>query len=208
MDYSYWDNYYSKTIATTEPTKFATDILPILKKGKTLVELGCGNGRDSLFFAENDLQVIAIDQSHNAILNLRSSCTYSNIEFRVDDFIHSDVLKPNSFDYIYSRFTLHSITEEEEAVLLHNVYQSMKKDGQLFIEARSVKDEIFGLGEEVGRNAYFYNEHYRRFIVMEELVQKLQAIGFTIHHMVEGNNYAIYKNENPVVVRIIAQKTS
>lgn len=208
MDYSYWDNYYSKTIATTEPTKFAKDILPMLKREKTLVELGCGNGRDSLFFADNDLRVVAIDQSHNAILNLQSSSRNSNIEFRVDDFIHSDVLKSNSFDYVYSRFTLHSITEEEEEVLLHNVYQSMKTDGQLFIEARSVKDEIFGLGEEVGRNAYFYHEHYRRFIVMEELVQKLQEIGFTINYMVEGNDYAIYKDENPVVVRVIAQKTN
>ncbi|MDT8978021.1 class I SAM-dependent methyltransferase [Paenibacillus sp. chi10] len=206
MDYSYWDNYYSKMIATKEPTPFAKDILPMLETGKTLVELGCGNGRDSLFFAENNLRVVAIDQSHNAILNLQSSCSYDNIEFRVDDFIHSDVLMENSFDYVYSRFTLHSITEEEEGLLLHNVYHSLKKDGQFFIEVRSVKDEIFGLGEKVGRNAYFYNEHYRRFIVLEEIVQKLQAIGFKVNHMVEGNNYAVYKDENPVVIRVIAQK--
>ncbi|MCG7408758.1 class I SAM-dependent methyltransferase [Paenibacillus sp. ACRRX] len=206
MDYSYWDNYYTKAETSNEPTKFATDILPVLEKGKTLIELGCGNGRDSLFFAGNDIRVIAIDQSQNAISNLQANYANENIQFAAKDFIRSNVLKINNYDYVYSRFTLHSITEEEEDILLNNVYNSMKTGGQFFIEARSVKDEIFGLGKQVGKNSYFYNEHYRRFIVLDELVQKLQLIGFQISYMIEGNNYAVYKEENPVVIRVIAKK--
>ncbi|WP_028547141.1 class I SAM-dependent methyltransferase [Paenibacillus taiwanensis] len=206
MDYSYWDNYYTKAEASNEPTKFATDILSVLEKGKTLIELGCGNGRDSLFFAANDIRVIAIDQSKNAISKLQSNYANENIQFAAKDFIRSNVLKTNNYDYVYSRFTLHSITEEEEDILLNNVYNSMKTGGQFFIEARSIKDEIYGLGKQVGKNSYYYNEHYRRFIVLDELVQKLQLIGFQISSMVEGNNYAVYKDENPVVIRVIAKK--
>ena len=50
----------------------------------------------------------------------------------------------------------------------------------LFIEARSVKDTIYGLGEQVGLNEYIYNEHYRRFIVLDELINSIEKRGFKI----------------------------
>ena len=82
----------------------------------------------------------------------------------------------------------------------------MKKDGLLLIEVRSVKDEIFGLGKEIARNTYVYNNHSRRFVVLDELVEKLKSIGFEIDFVDENNNYAIYKELNPIVIRIIARK--
>jgi len=206
MDNTYWDNYYSTMNEYIEPSQFAKDILPIADKGKVLIELGCGNGRDALFFAKNGLKVVAVDQSKIAISKLQSTYANENIEFIADDFVHSNVLGSDSFNYAYSRFTMHSITEEEQDILLQKVYDSLKINGKLFIEVRSVKDDIYGLGEEVGRNAYYYNEHYRRFIVLEELTQKLQSIGFQINKAVEANNFAIYKDENPIVIRVIAQK--
>jgi 2-polyprenyl-3-methyl-5-hydroxy-6-metoxy-1,4-benzoquinol methylase len=40
-------------------------------KLKKVVELGCGQGRDSLFFASKGLEVYAIDSPNIAIENLR-----------------------------------------------------------------------------------------------------------------------------------------
>lgn len=206
MDYSYWDNYYLTKDAPKMPSKFAEDILPYLDQGKTLVELGCGNGRDSLFFANNNLEVLGIDQSHSAISKLQSNYSKKNVQFIAEDFLQSKFMNYSNIDYVYSRFTLHSITEKEEDILLKSVFNSLKVGGKIFIEARSVKDNIFGLGDKVSRNAYVYNDHYRRFLVMEELAEKLEGIGFKIIQMVEGSNYAIYKDENPVVLRLIGEK--
>lgn len=206
MDYKYWNEYYKKNIAPSEPSNFAKDILKYLESGKKLIELGCGNGRDAIFLSNNKIDVVAIDQCESSINNLKSSVSSDNIEFVADDFIETKLLERESFDYVYSRFTLHSISEEQENKLINRVYEALKKDGLLLIEVRSVKDEIFGLGEEIARNTYVYNNHCRRFIVLEELVEKLKTIGFEIDFVDEDNNYAIYKELNPIVIRIIARK--
>ena len=206
MDYNYWNEYYKKHIAPNEPSKFAKDILKYLEKGKKLIELGCGNGRDAIFLSNNNINVVAVDQSESSINNLKSSVLNDNIEFICDDFIETELLEKESFDYVYSRFTLHSISEEQENKLINRVYNALKKEGLLLIEVRSIKDEIFGLGEKVARNTYVYNNHSRRFIVLDELVQKLKSIGFEISFVDENNNYAIYKDQNPIVIRVIARK--
>lgn len=206
MDYQYWNNYYNKNMAPKEPSKFAKDILSKLEKGKSLVELGCGNGRDSIYFASNEVDVTAIDQSDNVIENLESKKIYKNIKFVSADFVNSGFLTENTYDYVYSRFTMHSISDKDQSVVLKKAYNTLKNEGLLFIEARSIKDEICGLGENVGRNAYVYNNHYRRFIVMTEMIEELEKIGFKIISSKESDKCAIYKDENPVVVRIVAQK--
>ena len=206
MDYKYWNEYYKKNIAPSEPSNFAKDILKYLESGKKLIELGCGNGSDAIFLSNNKIDVVAIDQCESSINNLKSSVSSDNIEFVADDFIETKLLERESFDYVYSRFTLHSISEEQENKLINRVYEALKKDGLLLIEVRSVKDEIFGLGEEIARNTYVYNNHSRRFVVLDELVEKLKSIGFEIDFVDENNNYAIYKELNPIVIRIIARK--
>lgn len=206
MDYQYWNNYYNKKVAPTEPSAFAKDILHYLDEGRELLELGCGNGRDSILFAQKGLNVTAIDQSEESIIDLREGSYGDIIKFIQDDFIKTNILGCMKFNYIYSRFTMHSIKEEEESILIQRVYNALKKDGMFFIEVRSVKDDIYGLGEEVARNTYIYQEHSRRFIVIDELIEKLKLIGFSIVFANEDKNYAIYKNENPVVIRIIVKK--
>lgn len=204
MDYKYWNEYYKKSIAPKEPSDFARFCSEYMKQNEELLELGCGNGRDSMFFSNNKLNVTAIDQSSVVIEKLRND--YSDIKFIDDDFINTEVLEKNNFSYIYSRFTLHSITENEENILFERVYNSLNKEGLFFIEARSVKDEIFGLGEMVDRNTYKYNNHSRRFLVFDEIIKKLKNLEFDIVYSDENKDYAVYKDMNPVVIRIIAQK--
>ena len=112
MDNEYWNDFYNKDIAPKEASKFANDIIEFLEKDKSLVELGCGNGRDSKFFSRNNIDVTAIDQSEAVILKLNNTNKQNNLEFVCDDFVNSNLLGENKFDYAYSRFTIHSITEE------------------------------------------------------------------------------------------------
>lgn len=206
MDYKYWNEYYKKNIAPSEPSNFAKDILKYLESGKKLIELGCGNGRDAIFLSNNKIDVVAVDQCESSINNLKSSILNEHIEFVADDFIETKLLEKESFDYVYSRFTLHSISEEQENKLINRVYEALKKDGLLLIEVRSVKDEIFGLGEQIARNTYIYNNHSRRFIILDELIEKLTLNGFKVDFADENNDYAIYKDQNPIVIRVIARK--
>ncbi|MDR2580511.1 MAG: adenylyl-sulfate kinase [Fibromonadaceae bacterium] len=200
----YWNNYYKNKLAKEYPSQFALDILPKLEKGNFLADLGCGNGRDSLFFAKNGLNVTAIDRSEQAIYNMSPSL--QNTEFMCGNFIDSEELYSKRFDYFYSRFTIHSIFANEQHKMLQNIFSALKANGLFFIEARSVKDCIFGKGTFIERNGYVYNGHFRRFIVLDELLKDLENIGFVIESSQEQNDLAKFESEDPIVIRIIARK--
>lgn len=207
MDYTYWNEYYEKNIAPIEPTSFSKEVIKYLSNNRKLLELGCGNGRDAVFFAKNKIDVVAIDQSEAAINVLKNyENLYDNITFIKDDFVNSDVLNNRKFDYIYSRFTLHSITEDQQRHIIKKVYNTLEHEGMFFIEARSINDSLYGKGEKIGDNEYIYNSHYRRFINIDELTTILLNEGFTIEFANESDEYAVYKDEKPMVIRVIAKK--
>lgn len=203
MDKKYWMEYYEKNDAPKQPSYFAMDILSMLKPNKNMLELGCGNGRDSIFFSSKGISVTAIDQAKNSIDNLNEK--YLDINFIADDFVNTNQLDYYRYDYIYSRFSMHSITLEED-VLLKRAYKSLNNCGKIFIEARSIKDEFYGRGKKIGKHEYIYEGHYRRFIDKNEIENKMKKIGYNIELLIEDKGLAIYKNQDPVVVRIIASK--
>lgn len=204
-DKDYWNSYYAKGVCPTTPSAFAEYVCPLLEPNRTLIDLGCGNGRDALFFAHNHFHVIAVDSSIEAITNLRKQ-TNGTISCVLDDFVHSSVHKPGAYDYAYSRFTLHAINEDQGKILIANVFRGLKSGGKLFIEVRGTKDPLFGLGEQIARNTYVYNGHSRRFLVLAELKKELVAAGFSIEYATEQMGFAVLGADNPPVIRVIAVK--
>lgn len=201
----YWNRYYTNKVCSTEPSPFAKYISTLIDTGKTMLELGCGNGRDAVYFAGLGINVIAIDMSGAAIEMLKDM-KIANTEFICGDFINNDIHKASIYDYVYSRFTIHSINQNQEKVLLQNMYRSLKSGGKFFIEVRGIKDTLFGKGEALERNAYFYDNHYRRFIVMQELVNSMTELGYVVEYAQESTGFAPYGNDDPEVIRIVAVK--
>lgn len=83
----------------------------------------------------------------------------------------------------------------------------LKGNGYLFIEARSVNDKKYGVGQAVERNAFICDGHYRRFIALTELLSKLKDIGFTIIESAESDQFAPFKGDAAVCIRVVAQKS-
>lgn len=202
---AYWNQYYKNRICPEEPSPFAQYVATLVEPGRRMVELGCGNGRDAVFFAGQGLQLTALDMSREAITQLQSR-NIPNAEFLCGDFVNAGVHQPDSYDYAYSRFTIHSINHNQEQVLLNNLFRGLRPGGKLFIEVRGVNDPLFGKGRQVERNAYFYDNHYRRFIVLTELLDSLESRGFRVEYAQERTGFAPYGNDDPPVIRVVAAK--
>ena len=129
-----------------------------------------------------------------------------NARFVCGDFIASDVHQPDSYDNAYSRFTIHAINQKQETMLLKTMFRALKPGGKFFIEVRSVNDPLYGKGKAVERNAFFYDNHYRRFIVRDELAHRLENCGFRVEYVKEQTGFAPYGNDDPPVIRIAAAK--
>lgn len=208
MDFKYWENYYSKHNAELVPSLFAQYVSDLLgDRCAEIVELGCGNGRDSVFFANKGYSVVAIDQCYNEICFLvkQYQCV-ENLDFRCDDFTSMPDDKP--YDVVYSRFTLHSVSKEQQSMTLRWVFRNLKEGGMLCIEVRGQKNEIYGLGEPVenDEDAFVYNEHYRRFLKLESLCKELESIGFKIDLSVENKGFAPFNGQDETYIRVIARR--
>lgn len=201
----YWNQYYQNRICPTEPSPFAKYVATLVDAGKTMVDLGCGNGRDTVYFAGHGLKMTAIDLSDSAISLLKQQ-SIPNAEFICADFVNQPDPHGQGYDYAYSRFTIHSINQPQERVLLRSIFRTLRPGGKFFIEVRSIHDPLFGRGEALERNAFFYDNHYRRFIVLDELKAGLLEEGFRIEYAQEKTGFAPYGNDDPPVIRIVAQK--
>lgn len=207
-DRAYWNRFYAEGNAKMTPSPFAQDIFKYLKEmgGTELLDIGCGNGRDSLYFAENGLKVTGLDSSESAIGKLSRQFQNQDLQFVCCDYAETDLFEKRDFDYCYCRFFIHAITEWQEDILLKQVHKGLRKNGLFLIEVRSIKDELFGRGEPAGRNAFIYDEHYRRFIIKEELEKKISVEGFKIVYSEEKQGFAVFGEFDPYIIRIIAKK--
>ena len=180
----HWTSFYAKnSFKEYRPSQFAMDCSKLIKPNSKIIELGCGNCRDSLFFASTDggsNKIISVDMYASPPEEIQKDIF----------FIKSDVgnLPDIKCDYIYSRFFLHAINEEKEDFLLNYIKRNCN---QFFIECRSDK-------------SYFDGDHYRRFINKEKIEKKLNQFNFK-YDLIEDKDLAKYKDENPIVIRIFGK---
>jgi len=210
MDNEYWKNYYKKLEVSGElnkPSTFAEFCWNFLKNEKlsSMIDLGCGNGRDAEFFCRNGLKTCGIDLAITGEIGLQNSEDSMAIRYISDNFVSFDYGKLGLIDFFYSRFTLHAITEDDEIALINNVYKFLPSTGIFAVEARTIKDPLYGKGVDYGNNV-FMTDHKRRFIVANSFLRSLMDRGFELLYFIEANNLSIYKDDNPVLLRIIVRK--
>lgn len=206
-DREYWNKYYEGLAGeVTKPSDFCVEIEKRLNPSSHIMELGCGNGRDSMYFLAKGHRLTAIDGSDEAIdMLVKKIGSNEKALFVCDDFVKCHALYQMQYDCVYSRFTLHAITDDQEDELLTNVKEALSSGGILCIEARTIHDELFGRGTKVGHNAYEYNDHFRRFIDVDEFRDKLKDMGFDVEYIEEAQGFSKTADSDPVLMRVIAR---
>lgn len=201
-EFNYWTKYYRDHKESFEPSFFSKSITKFLNEGDSLIDLGCGNGRDSIYFGDKNIFTLGVDMVSEEIEYLNK--IYKNhkyLSFSTNNF--SD-LPVKNFTHAYSRFTLHSIPLESENKLFKWIKINIKK--YFFIEVRSDKDLLF---EQK-------TDHYRRFPNFEKLLMKLIKNDFEIKYSEISENFAPYINtygvdyneDTPIIIRIICKVKS
>lgn len=210
----YWDNFYKKHINDSE-SPFCKYVRSKIGAEYYVIDLGCGNGRDTFSFYKNGYHAIGIDRSHVAISTnklkvMEEKLSEQRIEFKCVDIsdeatflreLQSIVKLARKIEKnvaVYNRFLLHSIDDMTEKVLMTSIAKVLEK-GDLFLSEFRTLEDI--------NNKKIYNGHYRRYIDSEKLALDLcERYDFHIIEFKEGYGFSLYKGENPYLARIIAEK--
>lgn len=143
---------------------------------QTLLDLGCGTGEDALYFAEQGLEVTAVDFSASGLAHLNKRAKEKNLKNvrTIEADICDLKLDTNSFDVIYSHLGLHYFDDETTSAIFENLNDMLKKDGLLFIKCKSVEDSLYGKGERIEKDMFCLDGHVRHFFSMEYMKEKLR----------------------------------
>ena len=202
----YWNEFYKNLeIELTIPSQFAAFIaIEYLGKIDAIIDMGCGNGRDSIFFSSLGFEVVGVDSSGEAIEYIKKKIPKkifltSDISDRKLAILLKNSLKSINSRLIYSRFFLHAISDNQELDFwnLANIF-CQKKD-IVALEFRTIKDKEL---EKVT------TKHYRRFVDPVQLEKRAANAGFVCVYKVEGVGYAKYKTDDAYVARMIFEKDS
>ena len=119
------------------PWPETVEFVKTLPKGIRILDLGCGNGRNSVFLAGQAFQVVGIDFSVNMLKIATQKSTEIEKERR-PTFIQADIMelpfKPTTFDAALFIAALHHIPNESYRLrALEELYSSLKPGAKALI---------------------------------------------------------------------------
>ena len=179
---------YSKpNIFGTGPTKLAELAHNLIKDNpiKNILEIGCGQGRDALFFSGKGYSVEAFDISENAIKfvnKTKESFKLKNLNAIVHD-VKEPFPHPNkSFDFVYSNLALQFFDVSTLENIFNNIEKVIKDDATLLISTKKKGDKYYNFGTKVNEHAYEHKGITRYFYdkpILEQLFeQKFEILNF------------------------------
>ncbi len=138
----YSERTYPK-IVQFQATKFMS-----LLKGKKILDVGCGSGRDVEYFLHEGYEPIGIDLSENMLKEARKRVKAKNV-FKKMDFTDLK-FKEETFDGVWVMAALYHIPRKSVTDVLRGFNKVLKKGGLIYIAVeegegqKEVKEEKYG----------------------------------------------------------------
>jgi SAM-dependent methyltransferase len=191
----FWDRLYQadNSFFGEEPSTSAISCYDkYLEKNnlKKMLELGCGQGRDTLFFASKGIDIAALDYSsvaRNRLIkraketNLTSNIHTSTFDARNNNAIPFD---KDEFDAVYSHMFFNMrFTWTKMRFIFQEIRRVMRSRGLNFFSVRNHNDRSYGMGRKIendGEAIYDLDGFQIRFFTEQQIKALVEEERFEI----------------------------
>jgi ubiquinone/menaquinone biosynthesis C-methylase UbiE len=209
----YWNEWHRK-INKRMPdwgTHFplAEEVLPLLKarQASPILDLGCGQCNDAIYFAQQKFEVHAIDFSSVALDKAKAAIETKGI--KSIHLYYLDIAAPLPFENgkfraVYSHLGLHYFDDRTTRFIFSEIYRVLQGDGLLAFNVKSVQDIRYGEGINLGPDIYDYKGHIRHFFRREYIMELLT--GWEVMRIEEYKALYGGSSEESSLIKVVASK--
>jgi SAM-dependent methyltransferase len=143
-----WDKRYSGEgfLFGTEPAAFVKAHVHLLTPGQTALCVADGEGRNSVFLAEQGLAVTAMDASPVGVEKARRLAAERgvSIDFRIADVLSWEWI-PNSYDIVLAVF-IQFLTPDERSAVFEGMKRTLRPGGYLLLHGYQPEQVDYATG--------------------------------------------------------------
>jgi SAM-dependent methyltransferase len=181
--------------------------LPLLAEragAAPILELGCGNGRDTEVFEGTGHRVIAIDQSAEALARARTRAPHA--EYHRQDIRAAWPVARQSIGVVVASLSLHYFDWQETTALVRRIGEVLVPSGVLLCRLNSTNDRHYGASghPQIEPNLYLVSGRRKRFFD-RPAIDTLFAVGWLVRYCEERS---ILRYDKPKIAwEIVAEVT-
>lgn len=152
------------------------NFLENIKNGGSILDLGCGSGRDSLYFINEGYKVTSVDGSINLALEAEK-LTGQRVIVSMFEELHLE----EQFNGIWACASLLHVKRENIIDVINRLSLNLKDDGVFYMSFKYGENEFI---DEKGR--YFNNYTKETFLNMINMCNNLDVIDISVSDDVLG----------------------
>lgn len=144
----FWEAEYLNLDKSTfgKPSREVVDIVPFLKENAKILDVGCGDGRNSIYFAEMGFDVDAFDISENAIRKINYLKQKYNININAVQCDAFGFEFTHKYDLVIVHGVLQFVEREKQADMIQLLKKWTAKDGYhiiaLFTDEEPIPEDL------------------------------------------------------------------
>jgi SAM-dependent methyltransferase len=176
----FWDNAYKNRgqiwgDGPNELARVAVKYLAKLDVPLSILDIGCGYGRDAMYLANHlDASILGIDPSPVAIDMAKETCDAADVAFACCGFAEID----GTYDAVYVSNLYHLLRSDERQRLRGAIAERLKPGGLLFLCSLSPSDpHYYGKGTPILEDPNsFEDKMFLHFGTRDELTRDFEFL--------------------------------
>jgi SAM-dependent methyltransferase len=158
-------NAYAKNVAPLYNPSDAARFLSLIPPTGSIIDIGCGSGRDAKVFSEMGYQVLGIDYSPNMIEIAKATAPLAH--FQVQDIQSLDL--DTAFDGAWANASLLHIPKSDIPRILAKIHGMLNPNGVFFLKLKKGEGEGLETDHRYGNIqkffSYFKEDELQKFLL-------------------------------------------
>ena len=126
-----------------DPNKLLQRIYSQVDAGSEFLDLGCGQGRDTLFMLKNGFKVTAVDNSREGIKKIKESVKVEKLSISDINLLCKNIkifkIEKNKYTIINAFNSLQFLFKKDALKLIKEIKKAIKKEGYIIISGFTAK---------------------------------------------------------------------